>query len=342
MPERMQIDQNPGMSNSKRRFLITGAKGFIGAWIVKELVDRGDQAFIFDIDAESARLAALLTAEQMASLQFFPGDITRYRDVERAIGERGITHVLHLAGIQVPFCAADPLRGAMINVVGTLNVFEVARHRRDLVKRIVYASSAAVFGPEEAYGNGTVPEGAPLLPGTHYGVFKQCNEGNARVYFHCDGITSVGLRPGSVYGVGRDRGMTSGPTKAIKAAIVGRPYTIRFTGGLDLQYVRDTARTFVRCAEAELAGAKVYTLRGDVLQIQQFLTVLGKILPASATLIKADGNALPVAYDFDDSALHHDLQGLQRTPLTDGIRETAEIFERLHTAGNLETGDLET
>jgi nucleoside-diphosphate-sugar epimerase len=333
-------NESSAVSRSTPRFLITGAKGFIGAWIVKELVDRGDRPFIFDIDTESARLAALLTPEQINSLQLIRGDITHYKDVESAIGDHGITHVLHLAGIQVPFCAADPLRGAMINVVGTLNVFEVARRRRDLVESIVYASSAAVFGPEEAYGSVTIPDGAPLLPGTHYGVFKQCNEGNARVYFLNDGISSVGLRPGSVYGVGRDRGMTSGPTKAIKATIVGRPYTIRFTGGLDLQYVRDTARLFIRSAEAGLTGAKVYTLRGDVMQIREFLTALEKLLPHSGTLIKAEGNPLPVAYDFDDSALRRDLEGIRSTPLADGIQETAAIFERLKQAGTLDTTDL--
>ena len=270
----IQTNQGSPVPRSAHRFLVTGAKGFIGAWIVKELVDRGDQPLVFDIDTESARLAALLTPEQMASVQLLQGDITQFKDVESAIVDHGITHVLHLAGIQVPFCAADPLRGAMINVVGTLNVFEVARRRRDLVQSIVYASSAAVFGPEEAYGGGTVPEGAPLLPGTHYGVFKQCNEGNARVYFLNDGLSSVGIRPGTVYGVGRDRGMTSGPTKAIKATVIGQPYTIRFTGGMDLQYVRDTARIFIRCAEAGLTGAKVYTLRGDVMQVHEFLTIL--------------------------------------------------------------------
>lgn len=330
------------VSHPSPRFLITGAKGFIGAWIVKELVDRGDQPLVFDIDKESSRLASLLTPDQMARLQLLQGDITQYKDVESAIGDHGITHVLHLAGIQVPFCAADPLRGAMINVVGTLNVFEVARRRRDLVRKIVYASSAAVFGPEEAYGSTTIPEGAPLLPGTHYGVFKQCNEGNARVYFLNDGLNSVGLRPGSVYGVGRDRGMTSGPTKAIKAAVIGQPYTIRFTGGLDLQYVRDTARIFIRCAEASLTGAKVYTLRGEVLQIQAFLSVLGRLLPRSRALIKAEGKALPVAYDFDDSALHKDLEVVPCTPLADGIRETAAIFNRLKQAGTLDATDLDT
>ena len=337
-----QTNLSSPVAHSSHRFLVTGAKGFIGAWIVKELVDRGDQPFVFDIDAESSRLAALLTPEQMPSVQLLTGDITQFKDVESAIVDHGITHVLHLAGIQVPFCAADPLRGAMINVVGTLNVFEVARRRRDLVQSVVYASSAAVFGPEEIYGGGTVPEGAPLLPGTHYGVFKQCNEGNARVYFLNDGLSSVGIRPGTVYGVGRDRGMTSGPTKAIKAAVIGQPYTIRFTGGLDMQYVRDTARVFIRCAEAGLTGAKVYTPRGDVMRVHEFLTILGEILPSSRTLIKAEGRQLPVSYDFDDSALRKDLGEILDTPLADGIRETAAIFTRLNLAGTLDTKDLET
>ncbi len=328
--------------HTESRFLVTGATGFIGAWIVKELVERGDRPWVFDIDTNSTRLAALLTPEQMSSVQLIQGDITQFKEVECALADHGITHVLHLAGIQVPFCAADPLRGAMINVVGTLNVFEAARRRRDLVRNIVYASSAAVFGPEETYGGGTVPEGAPLLPGTHYGVFKQCNEGNARVYYLDDGLSSVGLRPGAVYGVGRDRGMTSGPTKAIKATVVGRPYTIRFTGGVDLQYVRDTAHIFLRCAEAGLTGAKAYTLRGDVMQVRDFLNCLGEILPASRALAKAAGKALPVSYDFDDSALQHDLPGVHRTPLAEGIRETAGIFQRLQRAGKLDTTDLES
>ena len=337
-----QTDAGRQGEQTTRRFLITGAKGFIGAWIAKELADRGDRPFVFDIDTESSRLGALLTPEQTTAVTLLQGDITQFRDVEKAIVDNGITHVLHLAGIQVPFCAADPPRGAMINVVGTLNVFEVARKHRDQLRHIVYASSAAVFGPEEAYGSETIPEGAPLLPGTHYGVFKQCNEGNARVYFQNDGISSAGIRPGTVYGVGRDRGMTSGPTKAIKATVIGRPYTIQFTGGMDMQYARDVARLFIRAGEAALPGARFYTPRGNVTQVKDFLEVLGGILPESRKLILARGNSLPVAYDFDDIALRQDFGEVNGTPVEDGIRETAEIFARLHRAGNLDARDLET
>ena len=339
MAQTNRVSSNAERSN---RFLITGAKGFIGAWIVKTLLEGGEPPSIFDIDPGFQRLSAILEEGQLREANFIQGDVTKYSDLDRAIAENGITHILHLAGLQVPGCAADPLRGAMVNVIGTLNVFEAARRRRNLVQRIVYASSAAVFGPEEFYGAGTVPEGAPLLPGTHYGVFKQCNEGNARVYFLNDAIPSVGIRPWAVYGVGRDIGISSGPTKAIKAGVLHRPYTIGFTGAVDLQYVRDTARTFIRGAERDIPGAKVYTPRGRVVHVEEFIHTLEQVLPEAHGLIQARGKKLPIAPDLDDSALKHDLGEDLHTPLEEGIRETANIFERLAREGRLDTTDIES
>ena len=329
------------VSKSPCRFLLTGAKGFIGSWIVRKLIERGDTPWIYDLDAKSHRLQQLLTEEQRERIHFVRGDVTNFEDLDRAVTENGITHLIHLAALQVPACAANTRLGALVNVVGTVNAFEVVRKRRDLVKRIVYASSIAVFGPEEFYGHVTVPEGAPLQPNTHYGVFKQANEGNARVYFLSDGISSVGLRPGTVYGVGRDQGITSGPTKAIKATVVGRPYTIHFTGGFDMQYAKDTAEIFLRCAEVPIEGARTYTLRGAVIQMDKFLATLNRLLPESAKLVRAEGKPIPIAYNFDDSALHRDIGDLPRTPLEEGIRETAELFERLRSEGTIDTSDLD-
>ncbi len=332
---------NSNASKNGSRFLLTGAKGFIGSWIVRKLIERGDTPWIYDLDAKAHRLRQLLTEEQREQIHFVQGDITNFDDLDRAVAENGITHLIHLAALQVPACAANPRAGARVNVLGTVNAFEVVRKRRDLVQRIVYASSVAVFGPEEFYGHARVSEGAPLQPNTHYGVFKQANEGSARIYYLSDGISSVGLRPGTVYGVGRDQGITSGPTKAIKATIVGRPYTIRFTGGFDMQYAKDTAEIFLRCAEAPIEGAKTYTLRGAVIQMGEFLSTLNRLLPESGKLIHADGKPIPIAYDFDDSALVRDIGEAPRTPLEDGIRETAEIFGRLRSEGEIDISDLE-
>ncbi|HUZ47859.1 MAG TPA: NAD-dependent epimerase/dehydratase family protein [Terriglobia bacterium] len=334
------MTQEATTPKSTSRYLLTGAKGFIGAWIVRRLIERGDTPWIYDLDTKSHRLGQLLSNDQLQQINFVQGDVTNFDELDRAVAENGITHLIHLAALQVPFCAADPLRGARVNVLGTLNAFEVVRKRQDLIKRIVYASSGAVFGPEEFYGSTTVPEGAPLQPNTHYGVYKQANEGNARVYYLNNGISSVGLRPGTVYGVGRDQGITSGPTKAIKATVAGQPYTIHFTGGFDMQYARDTAEIFLRCAESQVEGAKTYTLRGVVIQMDDFLATLNRLLPKSRELIRAEGKPIPIAYDFDDSALVRDIGNVPRTPLEDGIRETAEIFGRLLGENRLDTADL--
>ncbi|MGH9470434.1 MAG: NAD-dependent epimerase/dehydratase family protein [Terriglobia bacterium] len=324
------------------RYLVTGAKGFIGAWVVKNLAEAGRDAWIFDTDRDTHRLRALLEEDEIQRIGFIEGDVTRLVDLDRAVGAHGITHVIHLAALQVPACAADPVRGAQVNVLGTLNVFEAARRRREQVRSIVYASSAAVFGPEEFYGGKTVPGDAPLYPGTHYGVFKECNEGNARVYFATAGISSAGLRPWAVYGAGRDQGLTSAPTKAVKSLVLGRPYTIKFTGAVDMQYVNDTARIFLRCAEAGLTGARVYSLRGSVMRVAEFIDALEKVSPGARHLIRAEGPALPIAADLDDSALARDLGSVPNTPLEDGIRETMAIFRKLKDEGRLETSDLET
>src|SRR5438477_12550481 len=115
-----QIRERP---SNDARFLITGAKGFIGAWIVKNLVERGEHPYIFDTDTESHRLRALLTDEQMERLCFIRGDVVRFEDLDRAVAEHGVTHIIHGAALQVPACAAAPVRGAQVNVLGTLNVF---------------------------------------------------------------------------------------------------------------------------------------------------------------------------------------------------------------------------
>lgn len=113
------------------------------------------------------------------------------------------------------------------------------------MQRVVYASSAAVHGPAEPDGPASIGDSVRLAPLSHYGAFKVCNELNARVYWLDHGITSIGLRPWTVYGVGRDFGMTSEPTKAIKSVAAGRPYRISYGGKQDLQYVADVAATFV-------------------------------------------------------------------------------------------------
>src|SRR5439155_25921299 len=149
------------------------------------------------------------------------------------------------------------------------------------------------------------------------------------VYYQDHGLSSVGLRPWTVYGVGRDFGMTSEPTKAIKALALGRPYHISYGGRQDLQYADDVAKVFVRALEAPYEGAKSYNLRGAVVDLATFHRALCAVAPEAADLVTFGDRQLAIAYDLDDAALRRDLGPLPATPLPDGIRQTLAMFRAL-------------
>jgi nucleoside-diphosphate-sugar epimerase len=318
---------------------MTGGYGCIGSWVARRLVDAGREVWIYDLKEDTHRLDLILEPEQRDRVRFLPGDVSDADAVRTAVEGIGATHILHLAGLQTPTCRSQPILGARVNVIGTLAVFEAALALKDRVQRVVYASSAAVHGPAEP-SSGRLGDEVRLAPLSHYGAYKVCNELNARVYWLDHGITSVGLRPWTVYGVGRDFGMTSEPTKAIKAVALGRPYHISYGGRQDLQYVGDVAETFVRALERPFEGAEAFNLSGSVETIESFVAALRDVVPAAHDLVTHGDRQLPIAADLDDSRLQASLGPIPTTPLRAGIAETFRRFTLLRDQGRLDVSDL--
>ncbi len=315
-------------------YFITGAQGCIGSWIVKALTERGDSPVVFDRSEDDRRLKAIMPPQDLDRVRFVSGDITDVSAVRSALEQSGARRIIHLAGLQVPTCKADPVAGAFVNVIGTLNLFEAAKTLG--TERIVYASSAAVFGAGDV--DNPIAEDATSEPSTHYGVFKRTNERNARVYFLDHGINSVGLRPLTVYGVNRDAGLTSDPTKAMKAAVLGIPFHIRFSGATDFQYVEDTAAAFIRCVDAP-DGAHVFNLHGETVGVEQIAKVINDNV--GRELVTFGGPEIPIAPALDDSAIKKVFGELPATPLEVGVRETMRRFRELRDAGCLDTTDID-
>lgn len=309
------------------RVLVTGAQGCIGSWVVKQLLERGDEVVIYDLDPHPVRISKITSPDLVEKLKIVPGQIEDTATVKALVKDEQISHIVHLAAVLMPFCQAQPVMGGLINVIGTLNIFEAARDAGWPV-RIVYASSSAVWGPEHAYDHRKLSEDDPLKPATHYGVFKQANEGNARAFFHTNGITSVGLRPWAVYGYGRDLGLTADPTLAMRAAVYGEPFQIRLSGFMDMQYVEDVAATFVASLFAQIEGAHVFNLAGTVSSMEDLIHTIDRIHPGAAHLLTNHGPQVPVAYQMDDAQLQKHVPGLIKTPLEEGIRRTLEMFQR--------------
>jgi nucleoside-diphosphate-sugar epimerase len=297
------------------RFLVTGAYGCIGAWVVHELVRDGREVVTFDLSTEPRRLRLLL-GDEVESVPHVAGDITDGAAFEHALEDHGITNVIHLAALQVPFVRADPPLGARVNVLGTVNVFEAAKRRE--LGPIVYASSIAALDTD----GGTIGP-----PSTLYGVFKRANEHSARVYFQENGISSVGLRPHTVYGVGRDQGVTSAPTTAMLAAAAGRPYTIPYGGACQMQFVRDVARAFIGVSDAQPSGAEVHNLPGRRTPIADVIAAIG------VDSIGYDDVVLPFPEETDARSFSALVPGFVDTPLGEGVEVTMKRFRELLAEG---------
>ncbi len=139
------------MNNDQpERYLVTGALGALGAWTVRHLLDQGGEVIAHDIATAPDRLRLIISPEELARVVFVAGDVADVGSLERLIADQGVTRIVHLAALQLPFVRADPVLGATVNVVGTTAVLEAARRRGDQVRGITYASSGGVYSAEDA------------------------------------------------------------------------------------------------------------------------------------------------------------------------------------------------
>ena len=313
------------------RFLVTGAHGCIGAWVIRRLISEGADVVALDVSDDAHRLRMVLSESELAALPTVRTDITDLDSLERTLAAHEITNVIHLAALQVPFCRADPSLGARVNVVGTVNVLEAAARSSAVMAPVVYASSIAAYDAVDAGG-----DAGGGVPGTLYGVYKRANEGTAALYWTDRELASVGLRPHTVYGPGRDQGLTSSPTAAILAAAAGRPFEIPFGGRFQFQYAPDVAAAFILASRSRARSATVHNLSSRAVHMSDVVAAIEAAEPAAA--ITFVDHQLPFPAEGDHASLREIIGEPPETPLQDGVRDTMRRFRELLAAGAVSPG----
>ncbi len=325
------------MTASNERFLVTGALGCVGAWVVKLLVDEGATVVTFDKGDDTKRLRLVMGEDGPSRVTMLNSDITDAGAIGRALDDHDITHVIHLAALQLPFAKANPPLGALVNVVGTVNLFEAVKERKERIGPIVYAGSVAMYSSGDAL-DGRLAEDAVPHPGSHYGVYKLANEGTARIYAADDGVASVGLRPLAIYGPGRDQGLTSDPSRSILSALLGRPFEIGFGGRTTLQFAPDVAQTFITAARSSVGGAKVYNLAGSLVSIDAFIETIDRVVPGAAELVTHKPLALDFPSDIESISLT-ELGEIHVTSLEDAITASVALYRERLDQGQLDPAE---
>ena len=306
------------------RVLVTGSGGCIGAWTLALLVRAGVDVTAFDLDPAPRRPALLMTPDELDRVTWVAGDIADPEAVRAAAA--GCEAVIHLAALQVPFCKADPIGGARVNVVGTANVFEAARHEG--IRRVGYASSIAAhsFFPDSPYLK------------TLYGAYKTCGEQTAAVYWQDWQVPSVGLRPSVVQGVGRDQGVTSKTTVAIQAAALGVPYTVPFRGPVSFLHAGEVASAFIRTAARDGDGAPVFDISGPATTVEAIVDQVRTLAPDSEIAI--DGDPLPFPADLSDAPVRAHLGDYGTVDPAEGVAGTFQAFRALAEEGRMVASDI--
>ena len=305
------------------RTLVTGALGCVGAWAIKALLDDGEDPIGYDLGGDDSRLRLALDEDELRRVTLVQGDVTDGEALGRALDEHEVTRVVHLAALQVPFCRADPERGARVNVLGTVVVFEAVKARRDRIPGLAYASSTAVYNSSDP---SPAPESGGTAPGTLYGTYKLANEGAARVFWADDRVASIGIRPYVVYGPGRDQGMTSGPTLAMAAAARREGFEIAYGGTAQYDFAPDVGRAFVLAARAAREGAHVANFPGESSTMEEVVDAIESAAPEVAGRITWKDERLPFPESLEGRVLETLVGPLPRTPLAEGVRSTIEHF----------------
>jgi nucleoside-diphosphate-sugar epimerase len=306
------------MTSSNRSVVITGASGFLAAWILPKLVERGHLAVAVDIGRDETRLRQVMRGPAPNGIVWEMADLTTESIMYRIAEQYAAGTILHLAALQIPACRANPVSGAKVNVVGHVSVLEAAR---SIGARVVYTSSVAAK-----------PRGPANAPANLYGVFKRADEEIARLYAEDYGVASFGLRPHVVYGVGRDQGETSAVTSAMRAAALGTSYTVPWTTATCFQFADDIAEMFVRVVEAEWDGAHLADMTDVVGSTADIIDAIRASVPEADVRAVGPERLSPTS-GFDVAALERVIGPRPRTPLGEGVRRTIEHFRELRAKG---------
>lgn len=320
----------------QRRWLVTGAAGFIGSNLIEALLAAGQDVIGLDnfstghrrnLDRVQAR-----TGDGFSRFRLIEGDI---RDPEIcATACAGVNVVLHHAALaSVPLSMEQPLLAHAVNVTGTVNLLDAARQAG--VRRFVYASSSAVYGDCADMPQREDRTGNPLSP---YAATKAINEVDGALYTAAYGLGCVGLRYFNVYGPRQDPNGAYAAVipRWIEAAVAGRPVTINGSGAIsrDFCFIDDVVRANVAAALGpEQLGGKVFNIAtGSSVTLDELLAAIRDAAASEGIDYAVEPvTGPPRPGDIIDSAADTALAARElgfeaQCRLSDGIRETFRYF----------------
>lgn len=318
-----------------KRIFITGSTGCIGTSTVNYLLSQGvERVYGFNRSAPQHPV--------QDRFEVLVGDITDSNSLREALRSVQPDRIIHLAALQTPDCQASPFFGMNVNLVATANLLQIVAEECKGLERFVFASSAAVHGPRGLHPEGSVGPNALYAPPNLYGYWKTAGEGMAQAFQMETGIPTVSLRLATTYGPGRDRGLTSAPTSAMKACVLGFDYQIPYQGREHYHYVDDVGCGFAEAAVSPFQGYDAFHLPGTTIEITEFCKHIENkashmgIENHGSVSVMPGASVMPFTCDLDHGPTLLQFPRMSLTPVENGILKSLELFSTQLIDGSLE------
>ncbi|MBX3746987.1 MAG: SDR family oxidoreductase [Verrucomicrobiae bacterium] len=323
----MSVAPIPGLEHP-HRWLVTGVAGFIGSHLLETLLTQDQEVVGLDNFRTGHRenledVRRRVRGAQWARFRFCEGDILHRADLAGLMG--GVTYVLHQAALgSVPQSIEDPVTTHAINVTGFLHMLEAARQAG--VRRVVYASSSAVYGDATDLPAVEDRIGRPLSP---YAVSKSINEQYAAVFERCYGLISVGLRYFNVFGPRQDPNGAYAAVipRWIDALLTGRPVEIYGDGETSRDFcpVEHVARANLLAATAQLRPGEPRVFNVGLGQATT-LNALFEILAGEAVRLRPEAAGVKATHrEARPGDIRHSQADMRRAREILGLADTRDI-----------------
>ena len=288
--------------------MVTGGTGFIGNRIIRKLLDRGEEVVCFDLAPPRNNLEPYADR-----INFYRGDISQIPHLLEAINTFKVHKIIHMAALLPPDTEDRPHFGMSVNIQGTNNIFEAARWTN--IQRVVYASSIAVYGVQETFGNRPINENDLCDPVNVYGMTKAANDFAAGRYRERYDMDIRGVRICTVFGHGRVTGMTGmigGLMMSLPA--IGRPVNMQFdpNEASPMIHAEDAAEIFVQVSLSNNLQHPIYISGGHLATIQDISNIVKEYVPEAQ--ITTGDRPVPHVYLVDNSRMLSDI-GYEMAPL---------------------------
>jgi UDP-glucose 4-epimerase len=308
---------------ARMRALVTGGAGFIGSYLIPELLRRGAEVVVFDLLTEPIALAPVKD-----KITYVRGDLSSANDLYRVMLGHAITDVFHLGSILAGPCDTDPIRGFRINFGSTQVLLDASLVAK--VRRFLLVSSISVFGrgvPEP------VRDDALKAPANIYGQTKLACELLLRWYADKHGLDTRALRFPWVYGPGRSTGITALYSSLLLDAVArGESVHVENPDERgDWLYVRDAVKALLCLYDAPSAPQRVYNIAGGVYSVREVMETAKKIRPAAKITLSEEGKILsPYPAVYDDTPARKELGWIPGYSMEDAVREhSAQVEARV-------------